>query len=200
MTKIDLEKERRWAKLILASQDMLQVCELIERIPPDRSDKDLALDSIGIVTAYCRPFKRKKAKHPAVGEPLLGVLDPGELELHEHVVRMRDKYIVHSDFVDERVQVKIVGHALWVRPGVNPEDASADNRGLSFDHVQQATSHVLARDEFPRILAMATKLREAIKERGRQLDNAILSARHAAGYEGWFRLGNTHSSATGTTR
>ena len=54
-----------------------------------------------MIIAYCRPFsgndKKHKSKVPDLTERILNCLTKEEMELHDYLFKLRNKYLAHSD-------------------------------------------------------------------------------------------------------
>jgi hypothetical protein len=187
---IDLDLERLWAELLLAVKDMQLTIALIERIPQERSDHELFFDSIGVVACYCRPFKPNRQKR-IVGADFLAILSAEERALHDRIIDIRDRDHAHSDLYEGRVAAKIDAANIWIREGVDPEKASAEDITITFAHWLKATTRSPTRDELSALRDLAAKLADAFQNASRVYGGKVLALRGSAGYSDWFVPGFT---------
>jgi len=175
---LDFERERYWAEIILASQDMMQVLMLLNDHSLAPHDDPRTMQASGaMVTTYCRPFT-KNNRRVIHGKRWIDEFTAEEKALHARILRIRSTDIAHTEYRAGRVQIHIEEIVATV-DGV-PGEIRYSTR-MEYQGLMQADLRLIA--------GMVSKIREKIESERKQEGEAILAARVAAGYRKWFTPG-----------
>jgi len=104
---LDLDRERRWAEIILASQDMMQALTLLHELWRAVADTPRTMMASGaIVTTYCRPFT-KNNRGIILGRRWISEFSVEEKAFHKRILRIRNTDIAHTAYSNDRIHVKV---------------------------------------------------------------------------------------------
>jgi hypothetical protein len=178
--KLNYANEEELAKVLLASQDMMQVLTCLIRLPFE--DPDLTL-SVVVLTTYCRLFTRNKVNEK-IGKRWIAGFTPEEVELHKQALRLRSNHLAHTDGDPKRVRIHVQG----------------ESAGGAINYSTEYSTGIFLRPDFYKLATMVSKIREQIEIDKKRLVQAVIRDRIAAGYATVFSLGDRGPPPVQTSR